>query len=79
MRISVKIVLQCPDKSTGTRLRKLGHKINDEVIYQNRTTLDTTTCPLLSKASEHGSSQSYRLNTWFRIKYSETKQTISTE
>ena len=77
MRISVKIVLRCPDKSTGTRLRKLGHKINDDVIYQSAAPLDQTTYPLLSKAAEYGKHPSYKLNTWFRVKYSETNQTVS--
>lgn len=77
MRLSVRIVLQCSDKSTGIRLRKLGHKINDDVIYKNVTSLDQAIYPLMSKAAEYGKHQSYKLNTWFRVKYSETNQTVS--
>lgn len=77
MRVSVRVSLVCPDKQTGTRLRKLGHKINDEVIYQNRTTLDKDVYPLLSKASGYGCDASYKLNTWFRVKYSGTNNTVT--
>lgn len=77
MRISVRVMLPCQDKPTGVRLRKLGNKINDEVIYQNRSTLDKTLYPLLSKASEYGAGRSHKLYTWFRIKYSESKHLVS--
>lgn len=77
MRISVRVMLPCQDKSTGVRLRKIGNKINEESIYQNRSTLDKTAYPLLSKAAEYGTNQSYKLNTWFKIKYSESKQMVT--